>query len=473
MKYAIRLLAIMLALLISAPVAAQLPDFTSLAEISGPAVVNISTVKIVNRVPPIFRQGPQGPEGQQPFGEFFDQFERFFGEQGQGVPREQRSLGSGFVFSADGFIVTNNHVIEGASSIKVNLQSGKNGDRSYDAEVIGTDKETDLALLKIKADTPLPYLVFGNSDALKVGQWVLAIGNPFGLDHTVTAGIVSAKGRTIGAGPYDNFVQTDASINPGNSGGPLLNLDGQVIGINTAIVASGQGICFAIPSSLASQVIEQIKAHGSVKRGWLGVSIQNVDPNSAKALGLEEARGALVSSVTPGDPAEKVGIRAGDVIVAVDDVSISDAGDLTRKIGDLLPGVKITLSVWRDGKTVKIPLVLGERNVEKVAQGGPGTPEGRGEDILGLNIRPVNETEASALELDRAAGLLVLEVSQGSLAAQNDLNAGDVILEANGKPVNTVKAFRELIEGDGKEKGVVMLLIKRQGRNVFRTVPLS
>ena len=176
--------------------------------------------------------------------------------------------------------------------------------------------------------------------------------------------------------------------------------------------------------------------------------------------------------MTPGDPAEKVGIRAGDVIVAVDDVSISDAGDLTRKIGDLLPGVKITLSVWRDGKTVKIPLVLGERNVEKVAQGGPGTPEGRGEDILGLNIRPVNETEAGALELDRAAGLLVLEVSQGSPAAQNDLNAGDVILEANGKPVNTVKAFRELIEGDGKEKGVVMLLIKRQGRNVFRTVPL-
>ncbi|MBU4527015.1 MAG: DegQ family serine endoprotease [Desulfomicrobium sp.] len=476
MKYAIRLLAVMLTLLISAPVAAQLPDFTSLAEVSGPAVVNISTVKIVNnqrRVPPIFREGPQGPEGQHPFGEFFDQFERFFGEQGQGVPREQRSLGSGFVFSADGFIVTNNHVIDGASSIKVNLQSAKNGESSYDAEVIGTDKETDLALLKIKAERPLPYLVFGNSDALKVGQWVLAIGNPFGLDHTVTAGIVSAKGRTIGAGPYDNFVQTDASINPGNSGGPLLNLDGQVIGINTAIVASGQGIGFAIPSRLASQVIEQIKAHGSVKRGWLGVSIQNVDPNSAKALGLEEARGALVSSVTPGDPAEKVGIRAGDVIVAVDDVSISDAGDLTRKIGDLLPGVKITLSVWRDGKTVKIPLVLGERNVEKVAQGGPGTPEGRGEDILGLSIRPVNETEASALELDRAAGLLVLEVSQGSPAAQNDLNAGDVILEANGKPVNTVKAFRELIEGDGKEKGVIMLLIKRQGRNVFRTVPLS
>lgn len=474
MKYAIRLLTIMFVFLGSASMAAQLPDFTELAENSGQAVVNISTVKIVKNQRNLQQFFPQGPQGQHPFGDFFDQFERFFGEQGQGAPREQRSLGSGFVFSADGYIVTNNHVIEGADSIKVNLQVDKNGDRSYDAEVIGTDKETDLALLKIKADKPLPYLAFGDSNALKVGQWVMAIGNPFGLDHTFTAGIVSAKGRTIGAGPYDNFIQTDASINPGNSGGPLINLDGQVIGINTAIVASGQGIGFAIPSNMARQVIEQLKEYKSVKRGWLGVSIQNVDENSAKALGLEEASGALVSSVTVGDPAEKAGIKAGDVIVAVDGVSVADAGDLTRKIGDLLPGVKITLSVWREGKTVKIPLVLGERSAEKVAQGRPGAPGGsQGEDVLGLSARPVAEAEAKALGLDRAQGLLVVEVTEGSLAAQNDLNAGDVILEANGKAVNTVKAFKDVIEGDGKEKGVVMLLIKRQGRNVFRTVPLS
>ncbi len=473
MKYAIRLLTIMFMFLSSVSMAAQLPDFTELAEKSGQAVVNISTVKIVKGQRDMQQFFRQAPRGQQPFGDFFDQFERFFGEQGQGVPREQRSLGSGFVFSSDGYIVTNNHVIEGADSIKINLQVGKNGDRSYDAEVIGTDKETDLALLKIKADKPLPYLAFGDSDVLKVGQWVMAIGNPFGLDHTVTAGIVSAKGRTIGAGPYDNFIQTDASINPGNSGGPLINLDGQVIGINTAIVASGQGIGFAIPSGLAKQVIEQLKEYKSVKRGWLGVSIQNVDENSAKALGLEEARGALVSAVTAGDPAEKAGIRAGDVVVAVDGVSVEDAGDLTRKIGDLLPGVMITLSVWREGKTVTIPLVLGERSAEKVAQGDPAAPGSQGEDVLGLNVRPVKEAETKALELDRAQGLLVVEVSEGSLAAQNDLNAGDVILAANGKAVNTVQAFRDVIEKDGKEKGVIMLLIKRQGRNVFRTVPLS
>ncbi len=474
MKYALRFLALLSLFVASASVAAQLPDFTDLAESSGRAVVNISTVKIVTGQPnmqPFFRQGPRG---QHPFGDFFDQFERFFGEQGRRAPREQRSLGSGFVMSPDGYIVTNNHVVEGADSIKVNLRADGNGEVSYDAEIVGTDKETDLALLKIKANVSLPYLSFGDSDALKVGQWVMAIGNPFGLDHTVTAGIVSAKGRTIGAGPYDNFIQTDASINPGNSGGPLINMDGQVVGINTAIIASGQGIGFAIPSRLARQVIDQLKEYKTVKRGWLGVSIQDVDANSAKALGLKEAKGALVSSVTPGDPADKAGIRAGDVILSVEGVSVADAGDLTRKIGDLLPGAKVGVTVWRDGKTTRLTLVLGERNAEKVAQARPGGgPEAPGEAVLGLSVRPVTEAEAGALELGRAMGLLVVEVAEGSPAAQNGLAAGDVILEANGKAVNTAKALQDVIAGDAKEKGVVMLLLKRQGRNVFRTIPLS
>ena len=313
------------------------------------------------------------------------------------------SLGSGFVLSADGYIVTNNHVVENADSIKVNLRADGNGEVSYDAEVVGTDKETDLALLKIKADVSLPHLSFGDSDALKVGQWVMAIGNPFGLDHTVTAGIVSAKGRTIGAGPYDNFIQTDASINPGNSGGPLLNMDGEVIGINTAIIATGQGIGFAIPSRLARQVIDQLKEYKTVKRGWLGVSIQDVDANAAKALDLKEAKGALVSSVNPGDPADKSGIKAGDVIVALDGVEVEDASDLTRKIGDLLPGEKVRVKVWRKGKARELTLVLGERNAERVAKAhSGGAPEEPSEGILGLSVRPVTESEAQALELDES-----------------------------------------------------------------------
>ena len=474
MKYALRTLALLFLFVASTVAAAQLPDFTDLAETSGRAVVNISTVKIVKNQPdmqPFFRQGPRG---QHPFGDFFDQFERFFGDQGRRMPREQRSLGSGFVISADGYIVTNNHVVEGADSIKVNLRADGNGEVSYDAEVVGTDKETDLALLKIKAKVSLPYLSFGDSDSLKVGQWVMAIGNPFGLDHTVTAGIVSAKGRTIGAGPYDNFIQTDASINPGNSGGPLINLDGQVIGINTAIIASGQGIGFAIPSRLARQVIDQLKEYKTVKRGWLGVSIQDVDANSAKALDLKEASGALVSSVSPGDPADKAGIVAGDVITALDGVAVQNAGDLTRKIGDLLPGEKVQVSVWRKGKNLKLTLVLGERNADKVAQARPGAaPETPEDSVLGLSVRPVTESEAKALELDKAAGLLVVEIAEGSLAERNGLEAGDVILEANGRPVNTPGDLRAVIEGDAKEKGVVMVLIKRQGRNAFRTIPLS
>lgn len=471
MKHLLRFLVIFLTFTTSVVLAAPLPDFTELAEKSGEAVVNISTVKLVKRqqrgMHPFFRPGPRG---QDPFDDFFDQFERFFGGPGQGAPREQRSLGSGFVISRDGYIVTNNHVIDGADAIKVNLLGNKNKEKSYDAEVIGTDKETDLALLKIKADKPLAFLEFGDSDALKVGQWVMAIGNPFGLDHTVTAGIVSAKGRTIGAGPYDNFIQTDASINPGNSGGPLIDLDGRVVGINTAIIASGQGIGFAIPSRSAQQIVKQLKEYKSVRRGWLGVSIQDVDENAAKALGLDSARGALVSSVTPGDPAAEAGIRAGDVILEVEGLPVEDAGDLTRKIGDLLPGVKIKLSVWRNGKTLNISLELGERNAEELAQGKTNQT---GEDMLGLSVRVPNAAERDALDLPAGRGLLVVDVDGGSPAARSGMAPGDVILEANGRAVNTAKDFRNVLKGDAKDKGVVMLLVKRQGRTMFRTIPLS
>ena len=308
------LVAVMLvmSLVFSAQAAPVVPDFVPLVQSAGKAVVNISTEKKVMQrggMPSeMFRGLP--PE----FERFFEQFE---GSGRNAKPRTQRSLGTGFLISSDGYIVTNNHVVAGADTVLVNLQGSTGKEHSLKAQVIGTDEETDIALLKVKADAPLPFLNFGNSDKMEVGEWVLAIGNPFGLGHTVTAGILSAKGRNIQSGPFDNFLQTDASINPGNSGGPLINMEGKVIGINTAIIASGQGIGFAIPSSMAERIVNQLKQDKKVSRGWIGVTIQDVDENTAKALGLPEATGALIGSVMPDKPAAKGGMKDGDVVLEV------------------------------------------------------------------------------------------------------------------------------------------------------------
>ena len=300
-----------LALTVSVAAAAPaLPNFVPLAKSAGPAVVNISTEREVST-----RMGggfPGMPPGME---RFFEEFGPFWG-QPQG-PRKQSSLGSGFIISSDGYIVTNNHVVEGADKVFVNLEGDSDRAHSLEATVVGTDAETDIALLKVDAKRDLPVLNFGNSDTAEVGEWVVAIGNPFGLSNSVTAGILSAKGRDIHAGPFDNFLQTDASINPGNSGGPLINMAGEVIGINTAIVASGQGIGFAIPSNLASRIVEELKSGKKISRGWLGVTIQDVDENAAKALGLKDAQGALIGSVLPDEPAAKAGLKAGDIIVRV------------------------------------------------------------------------------------------------------------------------------------------------------------
>jgi serine protease Do len=366
-------------------------------------------------------------------------------------------------------VVTNNHVVEKADEIQVIL---KGGDDSFPAEIVGRDPETDLALLKIEAERDLPTLGFGNSDQLQVGQWVMAIGNPFGLDHTVTAGIISAKGRVIGAGPYDNFLQTDASINPGNSGGPLLNMDGEVVGINTAIVAAGQGIGFAIPASMAEEIISELKSHGSIKRGWLGVSIQDVDQNTAKALGLPEAKGALVASVTEGDPADEAGIQPGDVIVAVNGKSIQDAHGLTRTIGALPPEDKVELTIWRTGKVKEVMVTLGERHagMEPEAEGDRGA---KGPEALGMRLRPVTPEDARRLRLPEAEGLLVAEVAESSKAARANIVPGDVILEANGQKVDSLRRFRDVLQGDAADKGVVLLLVYREGQTLFRTIPLA
>ncbi len=440
-----------------------LPSFANLAEKASPAVVNISTVKVVEVSQKLRRFFSPFGKGD-PFEEFFN---RFF----QNLPptkRKEHALGSGFIISPDGYIVTNYHVISKADEIKVILKGGKH---SYKAKVIGTDPETDLALLKINAGRKLPYLKFGDSDKIRPGDWVIAIGNPFGLDHTVTAGIISAKGRVIGAGPYDDFLQTDASINPGNSGGPLLNMKGEVIGINTAIVASGQGIGFAIPSNMAKHIIAQLKKYKKVKRGWLGVTIQDVDENTAKALGLPEAKGALVASVIPGDPADKAGIKVGDVIISVNGKPVQDSRDLTRKIGNFAPGTRIKITVWRHGELKDFWVKLGERktNLAKLEQEGNYAEAGY---LLGMKLRPVTPQDLKRYHLQKDYGLVVVDVKSGSKAEEADIEPHDILLKANFKKLKTVEDLKEVIK-KAKKKGAILLLIRRRGENIFRPIPLG
>ena len=324
-------------------------NFTDVAMAVSAAVVNIRAEKVVKGGGPVFRhfQSPYGHDDR-----FRDFFERFFGDV---PPREfkQRSLGSGFFIDKEGYIVTNNHVIENADKIKVKLKNGKD----YDAEIVGRDAKTDIALIKVKPWTDFQAIQWGDSDALKVGEWVVAIGSPFGLEHTVTAGIVSAKGRVIGSGPYDDFIQTDASINPGNSGGPLIDMKGKVVGINTAIVSrsgGNVGIGFAIPINLALGIINQLKASGTVTRGWLGVSIQNLTPELADYYGVKDGKGALVGEVFAGDPADKAGIRPKDVIIEVDGNKIEDSRQLSQKIAEIPVGETIAIKVVRGGKELSL-----------------------------------------------------------------------------------------------------------------------
>ena len=447
-----------------------LPDFTDLAEQAGKAVVNISTTKSVAggsaQMKEFFKNAPKN----SPFRDFFDQFERYFNQQ-DATPRKLSSLGSGFIISSDGYIVTNNHVVAEADEIKVKLLSR---DKPYDAKVIGRDQETDLALLKIEAGGNLPVLAFGNSDATRVGEWVLAIGNPFGLGHTVTAGIISGKGRHIGAGPFDSFLQTDASINPGNSGGPLIDMEGKVVGINTAIVPNGQGIGFATPSSQADKIIQQLKSGKKIKRGWLGITMQELDENTAKGVGLKEPKGVLVAQVIPGDPADKGGLKTGDVIVKTAGQNVNNPSELLQRIAGMRPGDKVQLTVWRLNHTVDLTITLGERKPNFVAeQEQRGVKPNVPAMELGLGLRPVEGgEEAQALGLQKPQGLLIMEVKPGSVASQVDIQPGDVIIEANRRPVNSVEQLRAVVTGS-RQNGMVMLLLKRQGRNVFRAITLD
>lgn len=467
-RYALILVSLVLvlglALMVPAPATAgDVPDsFAELVEEVSPAVVNIRTVKTV-KGGPLFGffgspgQGPGGGEKRLP--DLHEFFRRFFGGPGgPGMPpREfkQRALGSGVIVDPEGYVLTNNHVIAGAEEIRVKLKSGK----EYQAEIVGRDKKTDLALIRIKTDHRLPYLKLGDSDKLKVGDWVLAVGNPFGLENTVTAGIVSAKGRIIGAGPYDDFIQTDASINPGNSGGPLINLDGEVVGINTAIVAQGQGIGFAIPINLAKVVMKQLREKGRVVRGWLGVYIQQVTPELAQKFGLKEPHGALVADVIKDGPAAKAGIARGDIIVSFDGKKVSDSHALPRMVAATPVGKEVEVTVVRKGREKTFTVKIGELKEETVAAG----PKAPAKTKLGMTLQELTPELAKQLGVEGKKGLVITEVRPGGPAAEAGLTRGDVILEAANQPVTSLAQFNRIAAKLKPGEGLLLLVQRREG----------
>ncbi len=458
-------------------------SFADLVEKLSPAVVNISTTQKVKR--PRFRGLPPG----SPFEEFFDEFfnrrrqgrDRDGGDEDSDNEPQQRlySLGSGFVIDPDGYIVTNNHVVQGAETITVRMKDGE----EYEATLVGRDAEVDVALLKIDAGRKLPYVEWGNSDTARVGDWVLAIGNPFGLGGTVTAGIISARHRqNLTGSPYEDFLQTDASINRGNSGGPMFNLDGKVIGINTMIFSPSGGnigIGFAIPSNLARKVVAQLKEYGYARRGYIGVVIQSVDKVTAEAMGLAEPKGALVAEVTPGGPADKAGIKPGDVIVAFNGKEVEDNDDLVRLVSDAGIGVTVSVDVLRNGRRMTLALKTGERpkNLvlgESEPESAAPSPEAPKSVARTLGLRLSNLTPAMRARFDipdSVKGVIVTRVSQR--AAMRDLRPGDIITEVSGTRVSSVTDVANAVAAlEQAGRKAVLLRILRGDQALFRSIPL-
>jgi serine protease Do len=447
--------------LIRASAASLAPEtFADIAQKYSPAVVNISTQKTFKERPSrreFFGPGPM-PGPNEPFWEFF---EKFFPE----MPRErtQRSLGTGFIIDPKGLIITNEHVVKNADKIKVKM-AGQDG-KEYTATVKGRDPLTDIALLQINSKETFPFLTLGDSDKIRVGDWVVAIGNPFGLGHTVTQGIISAKGRVIGAGRYDNFLQTDAAINPGNSGGPLLNLEGQVVGINTAIVATGQGIGFAIPSNMVKNIIEQLETKGKVIRGMLGVQVQMVTPELARSFGMSEPRGALVAEVHPRSPAEKAGVKREDIIIEYNGTPIHEMNELPRLVAATPPGTKTTIKVLRNGKELTLPITVTELKEENL--GKEAGEQGNEENSIGLVVEDLDSRLARRFDLGRETkGVVVIEVAPGSAASDAGFRQGDIIMEFNGKAVSDTASFQKMLNAQPK-KSYVRFLVKREGRTLI------
>jgi len=441
--------------------AKDLPDFTDLVEKQGAAVVNVSTTQVV-RAPQGLQGMPNLPEND-PFYEFFKRF-------APQMPREQesQSLGSGFLISADGYILTNAHVVDRADKITVRLSDK----REFKAKVIGADKRTDVALLKIDA-TGLPKVTLGNPDALKVGEWVLAIGSPFGFDSSVTAGIVSAKGRSLPQENFVPFIQTDVAINPGNSGGPLFNMKGEVVGINSQIYSrSGgyMGLSFSIPIDVAMDVVNQLRATGKVTRGRIGVSIQEVTRELADTFGLAKPTGALISGVEKAGPADKAGVRPSDVILRFDGKAVARSADLPRIVAATKPGSKVTVQLWRKGSTLEVSLVVGEiqDSAEKTRSGERKEDQAQSVSRLGLILKELNEAQKAELQVE--GGLLVEEVK--GAAARSELQRGDVILAIGNIELRSVEQFNEVLKQIPQGRNVA-LLVRRSDGTVYVPIRLD
>ena len=447
--------------------------FVDIAKQQNPAVVSVSAKAKPTKTGSQFRN-PGRPGQREQFRDFYDKFFRQQpGPRRDDSPR-RGGAGSGFIIDADGHILTNNHVVEGADELLVNLD----GDREYTATLIGTDPKTDLALIRINREdgdnTPFPYLRMGDSDKLEVGEWVVAIGNPFGLSHTVTVGVVSAKGRNIGAGNYDEFIQTDASINPGNSGGPLINIKGEVIGINTAIISGGGpgggnvGIGFAIPVNMAKSILTDLREKGKVTRGWLGVMIQKVTPDLAKSFSLADKNGALVGDVIPEGPAAKAGIKRGDVIVKFNGQEVSNMKQLPKIVAQTTPETNVNVVVVRDGKlmTLDVRIEILKDGDQKIAQ------RGATEDPLGMQGQDITPDLARSLNLDSEEGVLVSDVTAGQSAAEAGIRRGDVITEIDRKPISNMVEYKSSL-GTIKKGRTVLFLIQRGGTTIYIAVRIK
>ena len=447
-------------------------SFADLAEELSPSVVNITTSTTIAGVTDQAR--PQIPEGSP----FEDLFRDFFnnGEGGQARPRRSSALGSGFVISADGYIVTNNHVIDKADEIVIEFFDGK----ELVAELVGRDPKTDIAVLKVEATEPLPFVGFGDSDIARVGDWVMAIGNPLGQGFSVSAGIISARNRTLRSGPYDDFIQTDAAINRGNSGGPLFNMNGEVIGVNTAIISPNGGsigLGFSMSSRVVSRVVNQLKEYGETRRGWLGVQIQDIDSDMAEALGLEKVSGALVSGV-PDGPGADAGILSGDVILSFDGVEVEDTRGLVTIVGNADVGKVVDVIIFRDGSSKTIKVTLGRREAAEKEKIVPAAkvPEKIKESVkLGMKLLTINDETRTQLNLpEDLNGVAVLDVAETSDAFEKGIRAGDVIVEAGRTKVTDVNDISDIFENainSGRKS--ILLLVKRGDNSRFVGLSLS